>query len=155
MLVGIISDTHDNVPKVKRAIDLLNQRKVAAVVHCGDFEAPFVMREIVRSTAPVRAVFGNNDGEKAGLRKLLPDLQEPPYEFELGGSRFVVAHAFDDTLLARDVDYVLYGHTHEVLVKPGKPMLINPGECGGWLTGKPTIAILELETALVEVVELS
>jgi len=35
-----------------------------------------------------------------------------------------------------------------------KPMVVNPGECGGWLTGRSTVATVDLETMKPEVYDL-
>jgi hypothetical protein len=53
------------------------------------------------------------------------------------------------------VDAIVYGHTHDVDVRLGHPLVINPGEAGGWLTGKATMALLDLETMTVEIVSLN
>jgi predicted phosphodiesterase len=42
MRIGIISDTHDNMPLIKRACELFNAREVQMVLHCGDYCAPFL-----------------------------------------------------------------------------------------------------------------
>jgi len=53
-------------------------------------------------------------------------------------------------------DVIIYGHTHRTdLRKIGKTLIINPGECGGWLTGKSTISLLDLETLEANIVELA
>ena len=53
-------------------------------------------------------------------------------------------------------DVIIYGHTHRTdLRKIGKTLIVNPGECGGWLTGKSTIALLDLETLSAKIVELA
>ncbi|HDN96134.1 MAG TPA: hypothetical protein ENG71_03620, partial [Thermoplasmatales archaeon] len=44
--------------------------------------------------------------------------------------------------LATKYDIVIYGHTHEKDLRVGKSLIINPGECCGYLTGKRSIAIL-------------
>ena len=50
-----------------------------------------------------------------------------------------------DIAKSNQYDLVIYGHTHKVnFYKEGKTTVINPGECGGWLTGQGTIAILDL-----------
>ena len=43
MLVGLISDTHDNLPMVEKAVKRLNEEKVGLVLHAGDYVAPFVI----------------------------------------------------------------------------------------------------------------
>jgi len=37
MLIGIMADSHDNLPKVRQAVEFFNQKKVALVLHAGDF----------------------------------------------------------------------------------------------------------------------
>ena len=36
MLVGVLSDTHDRLPAIDRALSLFERRKVQAVIHPGD-----------------------------------------------------------------------------------------------------------------------
>ena len=53
-------------------------------------------------------------------------------------------------------DVIIYGHTHRTdLRKIKKTLIINPGECGGWLTGESTIALLDLETLEAKVINLA
>ncbi len=42
-------------------------------------------------------------------------------------------------------DLIVYGHTHESELLEGPPLVVNPGEVGGWLTGKSTVALVSLE----------
>jgi len=39
-------------------------------------------------------------------------------------------------------------------VEKGKDLRLNPGECGGWLTGRRTLAILDTDTLDVRIVDL-
>ena len=53
-------------------------------------------------------------------------------------------------------EVIIYGHTHRTdLRKIGKTLIINPGECGGWLSGKSTIALMDLKTLEAKIVELA
>ena len=70
MLVGVIADTHDNLPLVARAMELFRRRGVGAVLHAGDFVAPFALKPFVAADMPLTGVFGNNDGERDGLAAL-------------------------------------------------------------------------------------
>ncbi|HCL90984.1 MAG TPA: YfcE family phosphodiesterase, partial [Candidatus Atribacteria bacterium] len=45
MKIGIISDTHDNLPKIKKAVGIFNREKVELVLHAGDFVSPFTFLE--------------------------------------------------------------------------------------------------------------
>jgi len=44
MITGIISDTHDNMMTLKKAVDYFNDRNVLHVIHAGDFTSPFTFR---------------------------------------------------------------------------------------------------------------
>jgi len=158
MKIGIISDSHDNLPLIGRAVHYLNDEwPVDAVIHAGDYVAPFAVRELARIRAPLYGVFGNNDGERAGIRKELPQIEEPPLRFQLGGRTIVVTHdlatlAEDDTAGA---DIIVCGHTHAPEVKQDSCLLVNPGELGAWLTGTATIAVVDLETLEAQIVTLA
>jgi hypothetical protein len=149
--VGVISDTHDNLDKVRQAIALFNSLGVDEVVHCGDIVAQFVLVEMNRLAAPLLLVFGNCDGDRAALRSRAQEfgftLVNGPHRFVLGGKRFVVNH---QPIAATDCDFILHGHTHKLLHQPGAPTIVNPGEAAGWLTGKSTVAVLDTGTGAVE-----
>ena len=137
MLVGLISDTHDNLTAVRSAITIFDRAAVGHVVHAGDIVAQFVLAEFGRSAAPMTLVFGNNDGDRGALQARAAGnswtLTDGPHAFELDGRRLVVSHG---PVPAPDCDFYIHGHTHRLRVAPGRPMTINPGEACGWLTGR-------------------
>ena len=156
MRVGIMSDSHDNLPLIARALDVFRRRDVRAILHAGDFIAPFAVKALRRFDGPIHAVFGNNDGEKTGIRQVLPDIQDPPSFFSLADRTFCMVHdiAAVDDVGALDVDVLVYGHDHRGEVRPGRPLVINPGETGGWLYGSPQVAVLDTDAMCVESVPL-
>ncbi|MFH0962675.1 MAG: metallophosphoesterase [Planctomycetota bacterium] len=156
MKIGIMSDSHDNLPLIEKALRVLRERSAEVVLHAGDFVAPFAAKTILRGGLPVRAVLGNNDGEKNGLRKVLPGLVDPPLVLTLAGKKFVLVHDLPEAgdLTEIDADCVVFGHTHEPQIRRGRPLVVNPGETGGWLTGRPQIAFLDTERMDVEFVSL-
>lgn len=158
MKVGVISDTHDRLPTFRRAVALFKRLRVDAVLHAGDYVAPFAAKLIVPDELgiPLHCIYGNNDGERKGLKAVLPDIVDGPLSVQIGG-RTIVMHHFIDWLKPQDyaaADVVITGHTHQVVneVKGGK-LFLNPGECCGWLTDRCTIALLDLETMKAEIVE--
>jgi uncharacterized protein len=161
MLIGVISDTHDRLPSFKNAVAMFQERKVKAILHAGDYVAPFAAKLIApgapgMSDMPVHCIYGNNDGEKVGLKKTLPQIVDGPLTVTLAG-RKIVMHHFIDWLTPADMqgaDVVITGHTHSIVneVKDGQLML-NPGECCGWLTGRCTVALLDLATLKAEIVD--
>jgi putative phosphoesterase len=156
MLIGVLSDTHDNMPKVRQALAIFKERGVQSILHAGDIVAPFTMRLMMRSGVPLTAVFGNNDGERKGLQKACDTIYEPPHALHLGGRRIVLAHEPEALVpeLTAGADLIIHGHNHIMGVEPGPPMMLNPGEAGGWLSGKSTAALVDLETLQAELIDL-
>ena len=54
MKIGVLSDSHDNVHMVAKAVELFNDEGVVLVVHAGDFIAPFVVYCDARPELPRR-----------------------------------------------------------------------------------------------------
>jgi hypothetical protein len=62
----------------------------------------------------------------------------------------------DDLAESQKYEVIIYGHTHRTdLRKIGKTLIVNPGECGGWLSGKSTIALLDLENLEAKIIDLT
>lgn len=159
MIIGIISDSHDNMNIIKKAINYLNEKRVDMVIHAGDYVAPFSVRLFKELNCPWIGIFGNCDGEKRGLTLVSENrIQEAPYELNLGGKSVYITHDIssvseDGIILGRDI--VISGHTHQPFVtKKGNQLYINPGELCGYLTGKSTLAILDTEKMDADIVEI-
>lgn len=159
-LVGIIADTHDNRRAIEKAVAFFNRRKVGMVFHAGDIVSPFTALDFSKLACGMDTVFGNNDGERIGLQKTfspLGTIAVGPHQCEYGDRRFVLMHepACMEALAAGGmVDVIIYGHTHEIDVRTGRTLIINPGEGGGWLSGRATVAILDLATMKVDIEEI-
>lgn len=160
MKIGVISDTHDRLPTFRRAVALFERLKVQAIFHAGDFIAPFAAQLIKPDILdiPTYLVYGNNDGERAGLKKILPHIQDGTLRAELGG-RTIVMHHFIDWFgpgETDEADLVISGHTHEVVnEKRGEQLILNPGECCGWVSERCTIATVDLDRLEAEIIEIS
>lgn len=156
MKIGLISDTHDNLPKIDAAIKLFNSERVNLVLHCGDYIAPFSLKRFKELKSPLKGVFGNCDGEKEGLLRVAKELRfsirDEPWLIETGGKRILLSHrpGFSE----ENIDFIIYGHTHKVEIKKGFPTFINPGEASGWLTGISTVVILDIEKREPRVLEI-
>jgi len=158
MKIGVISDTHDRLPTFARAVQMFRRLRVDAVFHAGDYVAPFAAKLIspAEFTIPTHCIYGNNDGERAGLKAVLPHLVDGPYRTELGG-RTIVMHHFLDWLKPTDLrgaDLVITGHDHKPAVETRDGTLfVNPGECCGWLTDRCTVAVVDLAAMSAQVVD--
>ncbi len=158
MKAGVISDTHDRLPTFRRALTLFRRLKVDVVFHAGDFVAPFAAKLIAPGelSVPLHCVYGNNDGERAGLKAILPNVVDGPLRVQLGGRTIVMHHWIEDLKDAdiEGADVVISGHTHQVVheSREGK-LFLNPGECCGWVTERCTVALLDLESLEAQIVE--
>jgi putative phosphoesterase len=158
MKIGVISDTHDHLENIKKAISILKERNITNLIHLGDYCSPFSLPLL--EIEKVYAIFGNNDGDKLFLQKKANEsgfiIDRAPKALNIEGRKIAIMHepyqleAFRKSGI---YDIVLHGHTHEYYVKKD-PLTVNPGELCGYLSGKATFAIIELETLECEIVEL-
>jgi hypothetical protein len=160
MLIGVMADSHDNVPKIEAAVSLFNQHQVQHVLHAGDFVAPFAIDPLRGLDCPVLSVFGNNDGERLGLAARIREIGEVHAYLAtatLADRRIAVVHypeLAEPLAKSGAFDLVVYGHTHRVDQRQDHGLLLNPGETGGWLTGCSTVAVVELTALQVQLHEL-
>jgi putative phosphoesterase len=165
MLIGLISDTHDNLPAVERAVKRLNQEKVELVLHAGDYCSPFVIAKFKALNCKLIGVFGNNDGDHELLRKRFGETSNCEIrgrfaEVNAEGFKIALVHGDETELLDALVncggfDAVVHGHAHLTVNKSkGKTLLVSPGEVCGYLYGKSTIALLDTVKRKAEIIEL-
>jgi len=160
MKIGIISDSHDHLENIKKAISILNKNNAEVLIHCGDFCAPFVMEELSEFDGEIHCVFGNiddrfNTPKKA--KKLNINFHGDLAEMELSGRKIAVNHypKIAEALASIDVyDAVFYGHTHKSEKKKiNNTLLLNPGEIMGRIS-KPTLAVYNTESNDAEIIEI-
>jgi putative phosphoesterase len=134
MLLGLVSDTHDDLDRAARAADALADAGVDAVAHLGDVVAPFTLAPFERFD-PFHHVRGNNEGEAALWRAVdeVGTHHGDAAALALGGRSVALYHGtsavLTDALVdCGDYDYVCHGHTHEhgVEVRDGT-VRVNPG----------------------------
>ena len=168
-IIGVLSDTHDNIPLTEKAIEKLNEFGVDLVVHCGDIISPFIMKRLGKLNVKMIAVYGNNDGDKDLLKELALnygfEIHNPPYTLTINDKRVLILHGFgakEETkrmvysiARSREYDIILYGHTHERDYKMiDNVVVLNPGEVFGYLSGTSTIAILDMITLKASFIQL-
>ena len=161
MKIGIIADTHDNLPQIRKAVEIFNREKVELVLHAGDFVSPFTFLEFKNLNCPLKGVFGNNDGDKLYLQEKstgIGELYPGSYQMNINHKNIIMLHQeelIDALAESQKYEVIIYGHTHRTdLRKVGKTIIINPGECGAWLTGKSTIALLDLTNLEAKIIDL-
>ncbi len=139
MKIAVLSDIHDNVWKLARALEMAHEAD--ALFCCGDLCSPFIVHQLGRGfSKPVHIIFGNNDGD---LFRITANARNYPhikihgemFRGEFGGKRFAANH-YDNIARAiaasGEFDVVLYGHNHVYDVsRIGKTLAINPGAIMG------------------------
>lgn len=118
--IAILSDTHDVLkPEVIKKI-----KGCDAILHAGDVCSEEIMDQL-RALGSVYVVRGNNDfGWASKLSKSL--------SFQIEGLRFFMVH--DKRSIPhglKDVDILIYGHTHRYAEEwVGDQLWFNPGSAG-------------------------
>ncbi|MEQ8524129.1 metallophosphoesterase [Gracilimonas sp.] len=161
MLIGIISDSHDHIPNLKKAVKIFKDRNVELVLHAGDYCSPFMIHHF--EGLNLKGIFGNNDGDKylliSKFRDIGAELAGDFLKVEEDGLTIAVYHGTYAEITSSLIesgryDVVITGHTHEMVYeKVGETIVINPGTANGF-DGKDSIAFLDTETREVEFVEL-
>lgn len=171
MKILVISDSHDNIANLKKALDLGKKEKVSVLLHCGDITSVKTLKFIAKNFAgKIFAVFGNADNDKekilklAGAQKRIKIFTETA-EIKIGsaGRRIKIAanhYPAQAKKLAQSqkYDFVFYGHAHrpwveiigpDALVGAGQTILANPGPLDNSFP-TPTCAILDTKTKKLE-----
>jgi len=159
MKIGIISDTHDNVPNLEKALAWMNQNKIEALIHCGDLCAPGVLVNVLAPQffKPIHMVFGNVEDFDL-LPKKVADYNHIIHygdvgEFELGGKKIGCVHYPDEAKKMAETgkyDMVFYGHSHKPWEETiNNTKLVNPGTLAG-LFQKATFAVYDTKTEKLE-----
>jgi uncharacterized protein len=165
MIIGIMADTHDCLPMVKTAVEQLNEDTIDLVLHAGDYVAPFVIPVLAGLDAPLVGVFGNNDGDHALLSARCADydglqIRGTFAAVKAGELSVGLLHGHEQELLRALIereafDVLVHGHTHQAgISRQGSMLVINPGEACGYLTGRPTVAVLDTDDCEAAIVQL-
>lgn len=158
MRLGILSDTHDELDRTRRAIQLLRDAGAEALVHCGDLTSACIVEAC--AVLPCWFVFGNHDADS------VPALQEKATqlgvvclgwsgEVEFHTRRIAVAHGHMSYDIRRALKsrphYLLSGHSHIAGdIQVGLVRRINPGAlCDA---DQFTVALLDVECDEVQFV---
>lgn len=174
MKLGIISDTHDRIEESRQAIKVFNDAKVDQVVHLGDWVSPFILKVYKELNAPIKSVFGNNEGdtfrhlEFVKEEKMNVEYHDSFLALEVDGKKIAAYHGdapemVEALIKCGDWDIVLSGHNHTAKIeKVGDVLAINPGtlvrgsnEFNPKANVDPSIAILDCESMEARIIELN
>ncbi len=139
MRLAIVSDIHDNIWKLARALDAI--RGADALLCLGDLCSPFIIHQLGRGfSGPIHVLFGNNDGDlfriDANARKYSHiAIHAEFFRGEFGGKSIAAVH-YDNIarplIASGEFDAVCFGHNHVYEVtRSGRTVGINPGPIMG------------------------
>lgn len=159
--LGILSDTHGNAPRARRAVELLVAAGATRIIHLGDIGSEGVLDHLAGLDATV--VFGNCDDARS-LRRYADllgiSVAHPAAVIEVkNGDRpmrvgITHGHLVDeiDRLFRAEVDILLHGHTHVARdERIGPTRVMNPGALHR--AERYTAMLLDLRTGDAEWIE--
>jgi len=163
MIIAVMSDSHDNIWNLRKALAIIKEKSAGMIIHCGDFVAPFMLKELNEADIPVHGVFGNNDGDQYLLTKFSLTSFTNIKLYSLIGhiniNGFNIGFTHQDIVgeaLASTNKYklVCYGHSHTHIIKNiGQTILLNPGEIMG-KDGFPGFCFVNTDTSEIQRIEL-
>lgn len=158
--LGILSDTHGDATRARRAVELLRARGATRIIHLGDVGSESVLDHLAGLEATV--VFGNCDDARS-LRRYAEflgiEVAHPAAIIELKTKtagepmRIGITHGHlleeIEGLFRAEVDILLHGHTHvarDDMV--GATRVMNPGALHR--ADRKTAMLLDLSTGSAE-----
>lgn len=145
MKILVMSDSHGNITNMLQAVFA---EKPDMILHLGDHHTDCRDVRDRFPEIPLRAVRGNCD--RAGEIETDEFICEYLRIMMTHGHRFHVKYSLDSLVtnaMYKDVDILLYGHTHMAHYQEFEGMhIINPGSIGSY---SPTYCVLELENGKV------
>lgn len=156
MLVGLLSDTHDRLDALRRAVNVLVAHGAEHLVHAGDWSSPLAVEAMVELGVPFTGVLGNVERDREASARVSPHVHASPHGLRLGGRQLLVVHNLKGLGSGGQggADVVVCGHTHRASIGRSGRLVVNPGECSGARTGVATAALLDLDTLDASILEL-
>lgn len=163
MIIGAMADSHDRLDAVDKAISFFNSQEITDVLHAGDLVSPFVVPLFSKLKAKLHFVWGNNEGDHDFVKVRFANIGVTPLgdfaALQLDGKKIALLHGIHEEIVDSLVesgcyDLVVRGHNHKAEITEGETLVVNPGEVCGYLTGRQTVALIDLQEMHAHIVEL-
>lgn len=147
MKILVVSDTHGHTKNLERVLEKVGD--IDLFIHCGDLEGG---EDYIRALAevPCYMVAGNNDWFSDLQREM--EISVDDYRIWITHGNNYGASMGPERLLeeaaARNVDVVMYGHTHRPLIEyQDNIVIVNPGSLSYPRQNgrKPSYLIMEID----------
>jgi len=159
MKLAIISDTHDNLAILEKAVNWMKENNIEEIIHCGDICSPNTLQWLAENfPGKMHLVFGNVDNGQDEMAKIAKKnsnifLCGKSGEIKINSQKISFCH---HPALARKLaqtgryNFVFYGHTHQPWEEElNGCRLINPGNLSNMLY-KASFAVYDTKTEKLE-----
>ncbi len=149
-VIGLLSDSHSQWARTKRALEALAQCGATMFIHCGDVEDQLVLDQLAGLDSHL--VWGNCDWNRSSLEPYATSLgilvHGDAGELHVDGKRLAFTHGHEPAhmrqAIASGAHYLIHGHSHELRDEVrANTRIINPGA----LHRAPTFTVATLEPA--------
>ncbi len=124
MQIAVISDSHDHIQNLTKALDYISNLNIKHVIHCGDIASINTLFFMLENYKHINfyIALGNNDHysqdeiNKALLYKNLKHIGRV-FDFTLENKKIAVTHGdlttkLNELILSGEYDFVFSGHIH-------------------------------------------
>ncbi|MCB9420116.1 MAG: metallophosphoesterase family protein [Ardenticatenaceae bacterium] len=164
MKIGILSDTHNDLPMLQQALAFFQRQGIQTLIHCGNMTSPETA--VYCQNFTFIYVHGNMDRSHMAIRQTLFDINPSnvaanQFTGELiPGVRVAVTHGHIpgkiESFIAKGYNYIFHGHTHrrrdEII---GGSRIINSGALGGAEHEPRSVCLLDLKTGYLQFINQS
>jgi putative phosphoesterase len=165
MKLAIASDFHDNFHNTILFLQEAKANGAEKLILLGDYTSPSTIKLLVNSKLPIIMIWGNNDGEKVNITKLVLShqnkiqLSATTYDFlEIDNRKIFITHYNNlakPMAKSGDFDVVFYGHNHQKkMFEVNNCLVINPGEICALRTGLASFALYDTNNNQAKIITL-
>jgi len=165
--IGIISDSHDNLPRIDQMLEILKKENIKIIIHCGDVCTQDSLKYLSQNfKGQIYLSIGNIDVDHE-INKGVKNVQIFPQFGEIKIPASPKRKRGEDNINIAFVhflgkakklaqtgkyDFVFYGHTHKPWEEEiNSTKIINPGTLAG-VWNRSTFAILDTKTKKVKLI---
>ncbi len=155
MQIAILSDTHNHLANLQKALRIIEDENIQTVIHCGDVTTTETLALL--SPCKVILTYGNGDFSSGEMRNTLLRLNPESYagsvfQGEIDGLMIAVTHGhhlsqYQNLINSQQFDWIFFGHSHRREDRlQGRTRLVNPGALGGLHKEERSFCILDTQT---------
>lgn len=158
--LAVISDVHDNLANLKKALEYIKNNQVDFLICTGDLQSPEAWAELDKLAIPVFAAKGNADDalDLSSFQHL--QIWQSFGEIELNGKKILFSHYPEiiKKILDQKPNYyqlALHGHSHKPWEENyNNTKILNPGNVAS-VRYAPTFAIINLDNLQAQLILLN